>query len=148
VAGPDGKVADAITDPQATVVRNLKPEADMLSSVRCGLQALPHDCDAVLVALGDQPGVTPHVIDEMLRTFAGCRRGILVPTHEGRRGHPLLFSTRYRDEVLTRYDGEGLRGMLRTHPEDVFEMPAAERAVVEDVDLLADYQREVARGMK
>jgi molybdenum cofactor cytidylyltransferase len=145
VAGPDGRVADAIADRRATVVKNAEPEADMLSSVRCGLGALPQDCDAVLVALGDQPGVTSQLVDDMLRTFTGCGRGILVPTHGGRRGHPLLFSTRYRDEVLNRHDGEGLRGLLRSHPEDVFELPAAERAVVEDVDHPADYRRELTR---
>jgi molybdenum cofactor cytidylyltransferase len=146
VAGPDGEVADAVRDRGAVVVRNGKSEADMLSSVRCGLEALPQKCDAVLVALGDQPGVTPSLVDEMLRAFAGCGRGILVPTHDGRRGHPLLFSTLYREEVLTRYDNVGLRGLLRSHPDDVFEMPTAQRAVVEDVDQPADYRREVTRG--
>jgi molybdenum cofactor cytidylyltransferase len=146
VAGPDGRVADALRGRRVTLVRNLTPDADMLSSVRCGLKALPRDCGSVLVALGDQPGVTPQLIDAMLRTFAGCGRGILVPTHEGRRGHPVLFSTRYREEVLTQYDGEGLRGLLRSHPDDVCEMPAAQRAVVEDVDGPADYRREVTRA--
>jgi molybdenum cofactor cytidylyltransferase len=146
VAGPDGQVADALKGRRVTLVTNVKPEADMLSSVRCGLEALSQNCEAVLVALGDQPGVTPYLVDEMLRTFARCERGVLVPTYEGRRGHPLLFSTRYREEVLTRYDGEGLRGLLRSHPDDVFEMPATHPAVVEDVDRRADYWREVTRA--
>jgi molybdenum cofactor cytidylyltransferase len=145
VAGPDGPLAGALAGRPVTVVRNPDPDADMLSSVRCGLRALPQHCDAVLVALGDQPGLTSVLVNEMLRAFPACGRGILLPTHGGRRGHPLLFSTRYRAEVLTRYEGEGLRGLLRVHPQDVFEMHTPRRAVLDDVDDPADYRRELGR---
>src|SRR4051812_36523935 len=39
----------------AAFVTNADPDADMLSSVRCGIRATPADADAALVALGDQP---------------------------------------------------------------------------------------------
>jgi molybdenum cofactor cytidylyltransferase len=146
VSGPDGAVADALSHLPIRIVRNLGAGAEMLSSARCGLRALPNECEAVLLALGDQPGLTPQLVDEMLRAFAACGRGILVPTYEGRRGHPLLFSTSYRDEVLARYDGEGLRGLLRAHPDDVLEMPVAQPAVVEDLDRPDDYRRELMRA--
>ena len=37
---------------------NPETDGEMLSSVRCGLAAMPDDCIAAVVALGDQPGVT------------------------------------------------------------------------------------------
>jgi molybdenum cofactor cytidylyltransferase len=141
VAGPDGRIAQALDGRPVTLVTNPDPEADMLDSVRCGLRALPAECDAVLVALGDQPGLTSGLVNEMLRAYAACGRGILVPVHAGRRGHPLLFSTRYRDEVLTRFDGEGLRALPKAHPEDVLELPVAGAAILEDVDDPGDYLR-------
>jgi molybdenum cofactor cytidylyltransferase len=145
VVGPDGRVAGALAGRGVTLVVNPHPDADMLSSVRCGLRAVPQDCQAVVVAPGDQPALTPDLINEMLRTFAACGQGILVPVHGGVRGHPLLFSSPYREEVLSRYDGEGLRGLLRAHPEDVFELLTAQPAVVEDVDHPQDYHRELRR---
>jgi molybdenum cofactor cytidylyltransferase len=144
VTGTDGRVAEALSGKRVTVVTNPDTDADMLSSVRCGLRALPHDCDAILVALGDQPGLTPQLVNAVLRAFRACGRGILVPTHRGRRGHPIVFSARYRQEVLTGYDGEGLRGLLRAHPDDVSEMPAGTATVLHDVDRPEDYAREVA----
>ena len=146
VTGTDGRVAEALSGKRVTVVTNADADADMLSSVRCGLRALPHECDTVLVALGDQPGLTPHLVNEIIAAFRACGHGILVPTHQGRRGHPLVFSKRYGREVLTHYDGEGLRGLLRAHPDDVYEMPAPTAAVLHDVDRPEDYERAVGDG--
>lgn len=102
-------------------VTNPDPEGDMLSSVRCGLRALPPECEAVLVALGDHPSITAELVARIVHHFRHSGRGIVVPVHRGKRGHPLLFSARYSREVLTRYDDLGLRGLLRQHPEDVFD---------------------------
>jgi molybdenum cofactor cytidylyltransferase len=145
VTGPDGRVAAALTGRDVLVVTNADPEADMLASVRCGLRAVPQACEAVLVALGDQPGIRRDLVNEMLDAFATCGRGIVVPVHEDRRGHPLIFSIHYRDEVLTRYDGEGLQGLVKAHADDVFEMLTTLCAVLEDVDHPDDYRRETAR---
>ena len=127
------------------VVVNGDYEAGMLSSVRCGLRALPRRCEGVLVALGDQPSVTSALVNEMVRAFAACESGIVVPVHEGRRGHPLLFSVRFADEILTRHDDVGLRGLLRAHPDDVLELPGGSQAVLSDMDCPEDYRREADR---
>jgi molybdenum cofactor cytidylyltransferase len=118
---------------------------EMLSSVRCGLRALSPGCDAVLVALGDQPAITAGLIRAMIESYATVGRGIIVPVFEGRRGHPLLLATAYRDEILTGYDHLGLRGLLAAHPQDIFELPVATSAVLSDMDDLRDYQREAGR---
>ena len=66
----------------------------MLASVRCGLAAMPAACRAVLVALGDQPAITAELVDAMIECFSSGSRGIVVPIHAGRRGHPLLLDGR------------------------------------------------------
>ena len=138
-----GRIAAELAGRRVHLVTNPDPEAGMLSSVRCGLRALPPECTAALVALGDQPSITSATVDDMVRAFAAADRGILVPVHSGRRGHPLMFAAAYRDEVLTRFDDVGLRGLLRAHPDDVLEWPANSPAVLSDMDRPADYQREL-----
>lgn len=118
---------------------------DMLASVRCGVLASPKDCEAVLVALGDQPAITSSLIRAMIEAFATSGKGIVVPVFEGRRGHPLLLSTAYRDEILTRHESVGLRGLLAAHSEDIVEFSAATSAVLSDMDDPEDYRRELAR---
>ncbi len=146
VVGPEGdRVADALRGRPASIVVNPDPEKAMLSSVRCGLRALPEGCDAVLVALGDQPAVEAALIDRLIAARAGSGKGIAVPVHGGRRGHPLLFAASYGPEVLERYEDTGLRGLLAAHPDDIVEVPASDAAVLSDMDTPEDYRRELDR---
>jgi len=116
-------------------------QGEMLTSVRCGLAALPPPCTAALIVLGDQPGVTAEVLERLLQAFPAAGRGIVVPTVQGRRGHPLLVALHYRDEILTQYDAVGLRGLLQAHPEDVFEVEVDTPGILADLDTPQDFQR-------
>jgi len=120
-------------------------QTDMLASIRCGLATMPADYRAVLVALGDQPAITAELVDVMIDCFSTCGRGIVVPIHTGRRGHPLLLDGRYRNEILTGCDQVGVRGLLAAHADDVFELPVSTSAVLSDMDYPEDYRRELAR---
>ena len=126
-----------------STVKNPNYKSGMLSSVRCGLQNLPEKCRAVMVALGDQPSITTGLIDQMLQSFATTEKSILVPLYKGKRGHPILFSTLYRDDILTQYDDIGLRGLLHSHSDDVFELDVPTSSVLNDMDYPEDYRREL-----
>ena len=146
VIGKDGKpILDAIADRRVKAVTNPHSDGEMLHSVRCGLRAMAQESAAAMVVLGDQPDVTADVVAEMVRSFHTAGHRIVVPTYAGKRGHPLLFSMRYRDEVLTRHEGRGLRGLLDAHPRDVFELEVPSAGILEDVDLPEDYRRAVDR---
>jgi molybdenum cofactor cytidylyltransferase len=141
-----GRVVQALSGRPVRFVPNPQyRQTEMLSSIRCGLRALPQDCTAILLALGDQPAITATLIRSMTEAFATGRRGIVVPVYRRRRGHPLLFARHYCQEVLTRYDDVGLRGLVSAHAEDVFELCVPNSEVLSDVDFPEDYRREVAR---
>jgi len=125
------------------VVNNPNYKSGMLSSVRCGLANLPEKCRAVMVLLGDQPSVTTGLVDQMLQTFATTEKSILVPLYKGKRGHPILFSSHYRDEILTHYSDVGLRGLLHSHPNDIYELAVSNASVLCDMDYPEDYRREL-----
>jgi molybdenum cofactor cytidylyltransferase len=146
VIGADREpIAEALAGRRVRFATNTDPEGEMLGSVRCGLSALPEACEEVLVVLGDHPGITAELIGRLVAAFRDGGRGIAVPTCGGRRGHPLLCSTRYRHEVMSRYDGVGLRGLLDAHPADVLEVPIAAPFVLDDMDTPEDYRRIAAR---
>ena len=138
-----GRVAEALADRKVTIVTNPDYAKGMLSSVRAGLTALPDDCRAALIALGDQPRLSPALVDAMLHAFAASGKGLVVPVFEGARGHPLLFSTRYREEIMSSYDDVGLKGLLVAHPEEVLELAANDASVLADLDTPEDYAREL-----
>jgi molybdenum cofactor cytidylyltransferase len=145
VVGHEGRrVSRELSNRDVSIVTNPDYKSGMLSSVRCGLAALGQECRAVLVALGDQPSITSKLIDRMLESFDETEKQILVPFHDGRRGHPVLFSQAYFDEILTHYDDVGLRGLLHAHPNEVFELKVSSSAVLSDMDCLEDYRRQLA----
>jgi len=147
VTGADtDAVSRSLDGHEVRIVRNPDPHAEMLSSVRCGLSAAPADCEAVLIVLGDQPSIRREWIAELIGAFGSEGRGIVVPVYEGHRGHPMVITTRYRDEILTAYDDAGLRGFLDAHDDDVYRHPAHTSAVLEDMDYPADYLRELERA--
>jgi molybdenum cofactor cytidylyltransferase len=143
VTGHGGeRVAEALRGLPAAAVENRAFEEGMLSSVRCGLRALPPECGTVLVALGDQPMLDAAVVGRLLDAAGAEGKGIAVPACGGRRGHPIAFSARYRDEILAGFDGEGLRGLLGAHPAEVSEVAVDDGWILADLDTPEDYRRE------
>ena len=82
--------AEALSGRAVRVVSNPDYRTGMLSSVRCGLRALPEECEGILVALGDQPGIRPELVDQMIHFFNRVEKGIVVPCFRGKR-----FSLQY-----------------------------------------------------
>ena len=138
-------IVEAMAGRDVRFVTNPLAGAEMLGSVRCGFSAMPEQCTAALVALGDQPSLAAGVVEDLVQAFRASGRGIVVPTHRGRRGHPLLIAMHYREEILTQYENVGLRGLLQAHPEDVLGVEVAAPGILDDVDRPEDYRRTVAR---
>jgi len=139
------RIAGALVGREIQFTENPDPKGDMLSSVRCGLRALPGDCEAVMLALGDQPSITPELARALAIDYRLHPGGILVPVFQGRRGHPMIFSIKFRDEILQQHDASGLRGLALAHPQELREWTADSAAVLEDMDVPEDYERELAR---
>lgn len=137
------RIREELSSRPVSIVDNPDYESGMLSSVRCGLRALPQQCKGVLVALGDQPSITSKLVNLMIQSFSASGRRILVPCYDGKRGHPILFSAHYRQEILTDYGDVGLRGLLHAHPDEVFELTVSTAAVLSDMDVPEDYRREL-----
>lgn len=147
VTGHDAPRVDRALRPTAArTAWNRDHATGMLSSVRCGLRAASEDAQAFLICLGDQPSIRPPLVAALLRHFTESvrdRRVILVPTHDGRRGHPILVGCDLREPVLTRFDDVGLRGLLGAYPDRVREVPVAQPGILRDMDHPQDYADEL-----
>ena len=137
------RISAELSGRTVSIVNNPNYKSGMLSSVRCGLRNIPEKCSAVMVVLGDQPSITTELIDQMLQSFAATEKTILVPLYKGKRGHPILFSSHYRDEIITQYGDVGLRGLLQSHSGDIFELAVSTASVLCDMDCPEDYRREL-----
>jgi molybdenum cofactor cytidylyltransferase len=111
----------------------------MLSSVICGLRALPEDAGTALIYLGDQPGIPPAVTNAVIEAYNEELFGIVIPVHNYRRGHPLLVDLKYRREIETLDLEEGLRALRHHFPQDVLEVEVDEPGILVDIDTREDY---------
>ncbi len=119
-------------------------QSGMLSSVRCGFTALPDDCNAVVVMPGDQPMISTVEIDRVISARKRSGKGIVMPVYNGRRGHPLLIDSRYREEIMILPETEGLRALAAQTPADVFEAETDDPSVLRDIDTRDDYLKELS----
>jgi molybdenum cofactor cytidylyltransferase len=137
------EVRAALPD-EARDVRVDRAEEGMAASLRAGLAELPDGLDALFVALGDMPFVRPGDYRGLARVWTPG--AIVVPTFEGRRGHPVLWSIEFAPE-LSRVTGDrGGRAILRTHAGAIREVPIDGDRVLLDIDDPEDLARARERG--
>ena len=117
----------------------------MLSSVQAGFAALPPAAEAAVVMLSDQPFLPAGVVDAVVEAFRRSGKGIVVPAFQGRRGHPVLIGLKYHDEVLALDPTNGLRRLMRAHPDDIFEAAVEDANILRDMDVPEDYANELKR---
>jgi molybdenum cofactor cytidylyltransferase len=129
----------------AGVVFNPRYPEGMLTSVQAGIAAAPPDTDWFVLALGDQPSLSSALVHRLLEVARNGSAGIVVPSFGGRRGHPLLIHSRFREEIGALPAETGLRELLRRHPESVHHEVVEDEAVLADMDTPADYERELRR---
>jgi len=136
-------VSQALADRRVTLVTNPAPDAEMLSSVRCGLRALPPECEAAMVVLGDQPGIQSTLIATLITHYQRTKAEIITPIYKEKGGHPLIISSRYFDEVLHSFDDIGLHGLLAAHADSIHRVSDPSSLLL-DIDHPSDYQRALA----
>jgi molybdenum cofactor cytidylyltransferase len=140
VIGADGQ---AVRNKLGTSVVEFAVNPDyrlgMLSSVQAGFRALPSDAEAAVIMLGDQPFLAPAVVDKVIGTYRETGKGIVIPTFQGRRGHPLLIDLKFREEVLALDPAEGLRGLMLARAGDIREVETGDANILRDMDTPEDY---------
>jgi molybdenum cofactor cytidylyltransferase len=105
------------------------------TSLRAGIAALPADVDGAIVCLGDMPQVDAPLIDRLIGALdPGKGALIAVPTMEGKRGNPVVWSRRFFPELMMVEGDVGARYLIGRYAEAVAEVPVSGAAVLTDVD--------------
>jgi molybdenum cofactor cytidylyltransferase len=105
------------------------------SSLKAGIAAVPADADGAIVCLGDMPQVDSHLIDKLAAAFDPERGAlVVVPTFDGRRGNPVVWSRRFFHDLMGIAGDIGARHLIGSYAEAVVEIPVAGEAALTDVD--------------
>jgi len=112
--------------------------AEMLSSIRYGIQALPPQTQAVLIGLGDQPQVQDRSVRMVCETFIQTKSSIVIPSYQMRRGHPWLVERSLWEELLK---SKTPRDFLNRHPTEIQYISVKDPNILADIDTPEEYQK-------
>jgi len=117
--------------PAAQIVINPDWRRGQLSSIQSAIRSLPpNETEGIIITPVDHPLISVHLIDELIQAFTGTRKAIVVPTHGGRRGHPVIFRASLYEQLLGASDSVGARQVVRAHPDEVEEVVTDEEGVL------------------
>ncbi|ACM18476.1 molybdopterin-dioxomolybdenum cytidylyltransferase, putative [Geotalea daltonii FRC-32] len=139
------RIKPLLEQKSVTTVINSAYETGQSSSLKAGLNAIPVNFDAALFLLGDQPLVTAETIDLIMAGFADSHAPIVIPTFDGQRGNPVLFS-RETFPLMDTLNGDcGARTLFQEYAGRIRSIEVQTPAILMDLDTEEDYRRLLAR---
>jgi molybdenum cofactor cytidylyltransferase len=127
----------------------LLPEetAEMRQTVELGLAWIearfhPDPNDDWLLLPADHPTLDPEIIRALIAARqANPERSIVVPTFQGKRGHPVLLTWSHVASIRTFSPAPGLNSYLRQQAEQTLEITVDHAEILCDLDTPEDYDR-------
>jgi molybdenum cofactor cytidylyltransferase len=115
-AEPIAKEVDLSPD---EIVVNEEWEKGQLSSMQTAIRSLPPETDGIILLLIDHPLISSALVGELVEAFYTSRKAIVLPVYEGRRGHPVIFSSTLYAELMNAPLETGARSVVWAHASEV-----------------------------
>ncbi len=139
-----GEIEQALVGLPAAFAHNPDFASGMASSLRAGL-ARAADSGGALILLGDMPGVTSAILDQLIAAFERAPEcAAVAPVYQGRRGNPVLLGGRLVAGVASLTGDEGARRLLRA-VDGVIEIAVDDKSVIMDIDTQEDLEKALGR---
>jgi len=139
-----GRAADEIREKvifgNAKVVENPVFGEGCASSYRVGIGALDPRSDAIMILLGDQPGVDPETINRIADEWRRGDGQIALASYQGRKGHPMLFAKPLFDKLVGLHGDKAAWKLVDANP-DLVRVISFDRPFPEDINTVEDYLR-------
>jgi len=131
VLGPDAEaIAKGIALAADEIVINHDWEKGQLSSIHAAMRSLPPNTEGMLLCPVDHPLVSASLVSSLIDAFLASRAPVVVPSYQGRRGHPVIFSAAVYDELLNAPMEQGARAVVWAHKGEVSEVATTEEGCV------------------
>jgi molybdenum cofactor cytidylyltransferase len=124
---------------RVTFALNPDPRSEMSASIGYGLSRLPGTAKAVIIAPVDHPAVPDEVVATLVDQWKKGAQ-LVVPTWNGRGGHPVLVDLRFRDELFKLNSGRGLKALFDVHQAQVKRVAVSSPHIARDMDTWDDYR--------
>ncbi len=149
-----GAVADEVRrelhGPDIRIVVNEHYRSGQLSSIIAGIkEANECGCSAVVLHPVDHPAAGGETVKSLIARFDTALAPIVLPAYKGRRGHPVIFSSKLFPEIRNAPPDIGARAVVRAHHDTIQEVTTDDEGVLLNVDTPQDYRRlRMKHGLK
>ncbi len=138
-----GEILDTVDFGRAEVVENTSYGTGCASSLLAGMDAAGTDCEALMLLLGDQPGVRPEFVDSVLTEWQRKRSWASVTSYRDELGHPFVFSREAFGELRGLHGDKAVWRLIEAYPERISRIEI-DAVLPPDVDTPEDYERALA----
>jgi CTP:molybdopterin cytidylyltransferase MocA len=120
-------------DPRVAMVSNRAPDRGMFSSIQIAAQKATGD--PILVLPGDMPFVRSDTVAALIAAYRESS-SIILPTHGGKHGHPIVLPGSLREGIVNANPAETLSSIIKRHTAQEFQV--ADAGILRDVDRITD----------
>jgi molybdenum cofactor cytidylyltransferase len=138
VVNPISGVPCSVSSDDVKRVVNFDYKQGMGTSLREGVKACSDNTDAYLIALADMPHVKQRTIEVLIEEYKKMAKEILIPTYEDQKGHPIIMSARFKEEILKLNQDRGARDVIKENESCVGYVTVEDKGVLLDVDVVGD----------
>ena len=124
---------------RAVFALNPDPDRGMLSSLHCGLAAVPANAAGVMFAPVDHPHLEASTLETLAAHFEKTRAPVTVPVYRGEHGHPVCIARPLVDELLALPFTAMASDVIHRYAGQTCYFDIDDRAVVTDIDDPAAY---------
>jgi molybdenum cofactor cytidylyltransferase len=141
VLRPDEALTELELPKGVHIVQNPATAQGMGHSLAAGAQRLLAEsrAGAVAIFLADMPSIRRHSLEALMACAAPDR--IVLPSHQGKRGHPVVFGRHFWPQLSALAGDTGAREVLQQHAESVRIVELDDPGVLQDIDTPADLIR-------
>ena len=139
------EIAAKIAHTPCKIVKNDRYSLGMFTSMQAGLRDLPKKTRIVMLAICDQPRLKRKTVETLIEEFEKKRHKILIPSYNGRQGHPPLLRAEYAKEILAMEESLTLKHFYAEHADDIARLVVEDEGVLVDIDDRETYERELKK---
>ena len=119
------------------IVFNKNFESGMASSIKTGLNNLSEKTEAFFICLGDMPMINHDIYNQLIKSKNN--KEIIVPTHKGQQGNPILFAKTMKEKIMNITGDVGAKKILELNKDKILNLEIKDQNINKGFDTQNDF---------
>lgn len=137
----EDEVKDLAGKYSLNIIINKKAHEGQSTSIVEAIKKVDSEAGSYMFLMGDQPLINKDFINEMIDFYNNNNTSILVPYYNDKRGTPVIFSSKWKKDLLKLKGDEGGRQIIRGNIKDILKYKVDSKILGIDIDNIEDYER-------